>query len=130
MKHYAIFVLAAAMAVTHLMTPAQAGQPPPNLGYAMSGRVADMDKWFGRSGGLVGSERVAGLRSGDRKPIVITYDKSVEARTNMPIHQAESQPEHVLTTWDEGVAKRTDMTLAAEQHAGSENPYVPPRAVH
>ena len=129
MKHYAIFLVAAAMAVTSLTTPAQARQGPPNLGNVMSGRVKDMDHWFGRAGGLVGPERVARLRSGDRKPVVVTYDRSVEARTNMPAQHAKSQHQHVLTTWDEGVAKRTHMPLAAEEHTGSDNPYVSPRAV-
>jgi hypothetical protein len=127
MKRYVLWIIAAGLTLPTLVSHAQTQQPP-HLGLVMSGRVADMDKWFGRSGGLVGSDRVAGLRSGGRKPVDVTYDQSVEARTNMPVHPAGGQ-QHVLTTWDEGVARRTHMPLATLQHASPDNPFAPPRAV-
>ena len=70
-----------------------------------TGDVSNVDKWYGRAGGLAGSDRVSGLRAGDAKVGVI-FDQDVAARTNMA---RERDTGSVGVTWDRDVAARTNM---------------------
>jgi hypothetical protein len=73
-------------------------------------------QWYGRAGGLVGSDRVANLRGNIKSAeVAITYDKDVAARTNMPSDRTEGAP--VAITYDKDVAKRTNMGRAQEPEA-------------
>jgi hypothetical protein len=101
----------------------------PHLGSVGAGRIADMPHWYGRAGDLVGAQRIAGLRSGDHPPVLSAADAEVEKRTNMAGARGSPSKQPVLTTWDEGIARRTHMPLAADQHSASSNPFIAPRAV-
>ena len=61
---------------------------------------------FGRAGGLIGVERVSGLRAGGAQ-VGVAYDADVATRTNMPRAQATAKP--VGVTYDVDVAARTNM---------------------
>jgi hypothetical protein len=65
-----------------------------------------IQQWYGRAGGLAGSDRVAGLRTGEQ-PVSITYDRAVAARTNMSTDRASDAA--VGISYDEQVATRTNM---------------------
>jgi hypothetical protein len=74
--------------------------------------VADpetMGKWYGRAGGLVGSDLVMApakpIKPGTR--VRITYDREVAERTNM--HRQEAATGGVTITYDKAVAARTNM---------------------
>jgi len=125
MKRFAVTALSAAVALAGLTVRTQADQTPPHLGYLVSRNISDIEQGYGRAGGHVGWRRVADAPSAHRPPVEVAYDKETEARTHMPTNHAASQ--HVLTTWDEGIAKRTHMPLAEEN--ASRPPYVAPRAV-
>ena len=47
------------------------------------GDLRSVDKWYGRAGGLAGSDRVGALSTGDAK-VGVVFDQDVAARTNMP----------------------------------------------
>ena len=70
-----------------------------------TGDVSNADKWYGRAGGLAGSDRVGGLRVGDSK-VGVSFDQDVAARTNMSRDRTAGQ---VGVTWDRDVAARTNM---------------------
>jgi opacity protein-like surface antigen len=70
-----------------------------------TGDLSSVDKWYGRAGGLAGSDRVSQLHTGDTKVGVI-FDQDVAARTNM---HREQTPAQVGVTWDRDVAARTNM---------------------
>ena len=74
-----------------------------------TGDASTMDHWYGRAGGLAGSDRVEGITKatpgGDR--VGITYDKDVATRTNMPRQDTGSGD--VSITYDKDVAERTNM---------------------
>jgi hypothetical protein len=71
-----------------------------------SSDLTNVDKWYGRAGGLVGSDRVSGLTSGGTR-IGVSYDADVAARTNMG-RTGESAGQ-VGVTFDSDVAARTNM---------------------
>jgi hypothetical protein len=80
-----------------------------NMALAQDVRSTDqqtIEHWYGRAGGLTGSERITGLTAGNR-PIGITYDQEVAARTNMSIDRATGR--NVGVVYDEEVATRTNM---------------------
>ena len=68
-----------------------------------------MDQWYGRAGGLAGSDRVVAITKGAKAgaPVRITYDKGVAKRTNM--HRQEAVKGGVTITYDKDVAARTNM---------------------
>ena len=70
-----------------------------------TGDVSNVDKWYGRAGGLAGSDRVNGLRPGDTK-VGVSFDQDVAARTNMARERTTGQ---VGVSWDRDVAARTNM---------------------
>ena len=70
-----------------------------------TGDVNSVGQWYGRAGGLTGSDRVHGLRPGDAK-VGVTFDQDVAARTNMARDRSTGQ---VGVTWDRDVAARTNM---------------------
>ena len=70
-----------------------------------SGDLSTVDKWYGRGGGLVGSDRVGTLHAGN-STVGVTFDQDVAARTNMSRDQRTSQ---VGVSWDRDVAARTNM---------------------
>ena len=69
------------------------------------GDLRSVDKWYGRAGGLTGSDRVGALSTGDAK-VGVVFDQDVAARTNMQREQSSSQ---VGVAWDREVAARTNM---------------------
>jgi len=93
-----LVLLAGSAAAVLAAGPAQSA--PPNLGPVMSGRTIDSSKWYGRAGGLTGSDRVEALRSSGRHPVssgvvgqqvVASWDEEVAERTNMPLAEAKPQ---------------------------------------
>jgi len=79
-----------------------------------TGNVAQAGQWFGRAGGLVGSDRVAHLQ-GDATGstnIAVTYDKDVAARTNMSTNRDSASS--VGISYDKDVAARTNMPRVSE----------------
>ena len=56
-------------------------------GGVTSGDLNTIDKWYGRAGGLIGADRVAG-RSTSTRRVGVVYDADVAVRTNMPRAQA------------------------------------------
>ena len=48
-----------------------------------AGDPISMDKWYGRAGGLVGSDRVMAIGKSSANRVGITYDVDVAKRTNM-----------------------------------------------
>jgi hypothetical protein len=70
-----------------------------------SGDLQSIDKWYGRAGGLAGSDRVGALHAGDTQVGVI-FDQDVATRTNMHREQSTNQ---VGVAWDRDVAARTNM---------------------
>jgi len=71
-----------------------------------SGDTNTISQWYGRAGGLVGSDRVSALAAGSNK-VGVAYDGDVAARTNMPRAQAGNG--NVTVTYDADVAARTNM---------------------
>lgn len=73
-----------------------------------AGNLSTADHWFGRAGGLVGSDRVAALAGNASNPgIGVAYDRDVAARTNMAVDRTTDQS--VTVTYDRDVAARTNM---------------------
>ena len=105
-----------------LLAGALAGAVFANVALAVGPMLksADMSQaglWYGRAGGLVGSDRVAHLQgntagSGD---VAVTYDKDVAARTNMSSNRDNGAP--VAITYDKDVAERTNMPRGQETQA-------------
>jgi hypothetical protein len=71
-----------------------------------SSNTQEIQSWYGRAGGLAGSDRVTALRAGER-PVSITYDRAVAERTNMSTDRASGA--RIGVTYDEQVAERTNM---------------------
>ena len=76
-----------------------------------------MGQWYGRAGGLAGSDRVGGLHTGSAK-VGVTYDPDIAARTNMQRSQAE--PASVGVTYDADIAARTNMPRSGKAPAAQE----------
>ena len=72
-----------------------------------SGEVQLMSKWYGRAGGLAGSDAVSAARANGAK-VSITYDKDVAERTNMTREPADGK--NIGITYDKDVADRTNMS--------------------
>lgn len=74
-----------------------------------TGNVDSMGQWYGRAGGLAGSDRVMaiGKASAGGNQISITYDKDVAQRTNM--HRDSADSGNVGIAYDKDVAARTNM---------------------
>ena len=70
-----------------------------------TGDLGTVDKWYGRAGGLAGSDRVNQLHVGQDK-VGVSFDQEVAARTNM---SRERSPSQLGVTWDREVAARTNM---------------------
>jgi len=70
-----------------------------------SGDLSTVGKWYGRAGGLAGSDRVGGLQAG-QSTVGVTFDQEVAERTNMSRDPRTSQ---VGVSWDRDVAARTNM---------------------
>jgi hypothetical protein len=72
-----------------------------------SGDPISMEKWYGRAGGLIGSDRVMTLGKSSADRVGISYDAEVAKRTNM---QREGTAKgDVSITYDKDVANRTNM---------------------
>jgi hypothetical protein len=71
-----------------------------------SSNVDSMSKWYGRAGGLVGTDRVSAARTSGTK-IGITYDKDVAERTNMAREPVDGKS--VGISYDKDVAERTNL---------------------
>jgi hypothetical protein len=103
-----VVLLAAALAGSIFASAAGAVGP-----VLKSGDISQVGQWYGRAGGLVGSDRVANLRGNTTSAeVAITYDKDVAARTNMPSDRTEGAP--IAITYDKDVAKRTNMGRTQE----------------
>ena len=75
------------------------------------GDVQSMSQWYGRAGGLAGSQRVKLLTAHPRgMPVSVAYDREVAERTNMPRGGAAEGP--VTVSYDREVAERTNMPRA------------------
>jgi hypothetical protein len=74
-----------------------------------SNDAGTIGKSYGRAGGLVGSDRVQGLRphGSASAPLGVSWDAEVAARTNMPIDRTRDAG--VGVTYDQAVAERTNM---------------------
>jgi hypothetical protein len=72
-----------------------------------SGDVGSMSKWYGRAGGLAGSDAVSNARANGAN-VSITYDKDVAQRTNMTREPADGK--NIGITYDKDVADRTNMS--------------------
>jgi hypothetical protein len=81
-----------------------------DTGTVTSSDLHDIDKWFGRAGGTVGSDRVSALKAGS-KSIGVSWDQDVAARTNMSRERADSAT--VGVSYDQEVAARTNMRRGA-----------------
>ena len=77
-----------------------------DTGTVGSSDVQQLDKWYGRAGGLTDSDRVSGLAT-SRKPIGVSWDQDVAARTNMSTDRGATAT--VGVSYDEDVAARTNM---------------------
>lgn len=107
-----VVLMAAALAGSIFATAAGAAGP-----VLKSSDSSQFAHWYGRAGGLVGSERVVYLRGhgGSTAEVAITYDKDIAARTNMPSDRPEGAS--VEITYDKDIAKRTNMGRAQEPEA-------------
>jgi hypothetical protein len=101
-----LIVSAIAAAAAFSVTAASAA----STGTVTSSELQDIDKWFGRAGGIVGSDRVSALRAGD-KSIGVSWDQDVAARTNMSRERANTAT--VGVSYDQEVAARTNMGRGA-----------------
>jgi hypothetical protein len=74
-----------------------------------TGDTAQAGLWYGRAGGLVGSDRVAHLEGHvpGSTAIAVSYDKDVAARTNMSTNRDSASS--VAISYDKDVAERTNM---------------------
>lgn len=74
-----------------------------------SGDIGTVGQWYGRAGGMVGSDRVAGLKlhTPSNAPLGVSWDAEVAARTNMSTDRAPGAG--VGVTYDQEVAARTNM---------------------
>jgi len=72
-----------------------------------SGDVGTMSKWYGRAGGLAGSDAVSNARANGAN-VSITYDKDVAERTNMTRDPADGK--NIGIAYDKDVADRTNMS--------------------
>jgi hypothetical protein len=72
-----------------------------------SGDVESMSKWYGRAGGVTGSDSVSAPHANGAK-VGITYDKDVAERTNMTREPADGK--NIGISYDKDVATRTNMT--------------------
>ena len=90
-----------------------------------AGDPLSMDKWYGRAGGLIGSDRVMTIGKSSAGRIGITYDADVAKRTNMSRDGAANGS--VGITYDKDVAERTNMqrdlppTQSASKPAAPQN---------
>ena len=71
-----------------------------------SSDLQNIDKWYGRAGGLTGSDRVSGLTA-PGKPLGVSWDQDVAARTNMSVNRDSTAT--VGVAYDADVAARTNM---------------------
>jgi hypothetical protein len=95
-----LFALAAMAALTAGAAVGDESQP------LTSGDVESMSKWYGRAGGLVGSDRVSAARANGSK-VGISYDKDVAERTNMQREPVEGKS--IGIAFDKDVADRTNL---------------------
>lgn len=72
------------------------------------GEVGTIEKSYGRAGGLVGADRIAGLRlhTPANAPLDVSWDAEIAARTNMPSDRGAGA---VGVTYDQAIAERTNM---------------------
>jgi len=71
-----------------------------------SSDLQNIDKWYGRAGGLTGSDRVSGLTA-PAKPLGVSWDQDVASRTNMSVNRDNNGT--IGVTYDTDVAARTNM---------------------
>jgi hypothetical protein len=84
--------------------------------------VSQLNHWYGRAGGLVGSDRITGLtkHTPGNQAVGVSFDAAVQARTNMPMDRASGSD--VTVTYDEAVAARTNMPRGSESIQSAEVP--------
>jgi len=82
-----------------------------------TGDLNSISQWYGRAGGLAGSDRVNGFPTGGAK-VGISYDAEVAARTNM--QRRDDNGGQVGITYDVEVAKRTNMPRGSETQEPSQ----------
>ena len=97
-------LIASALAATAALTISTAFAA--DGGTVGSSDLQNIDKWYGRAGGLTDGDRVTGLATGNGR-IGVSYDADVAARTNM--RRSEATGGQVGVTYDADVAARTNM---------------------
>jgi len=104
LKRFSIIQSALAVAIVTLSIGSEVAVGDDAL---RSGDSFSMDKWYGRAGGLVGSDRVMAIGKSSAGRVGVIYDADVAKRTNM---QREGSPKgEVSITYDKDVAERTNM---------------------
>ena len=98
-------LIASALAVTAALTISTAFAA--DGGVVGSSDLQNIDKWYGRAGGLTGSDSVSGLTARS-KPLGVSWDQDVASRTNMSVNRDTSDAK-VGVTYDADVAARTNM---------------------
>jgi hypothetical protein len=97
------------MKITSLLSTIAAAAAFGSAAYAAdivtTGDLNTVNQWYGRAGGLSGSDRVGQLHVGQNK-VGVTFDQEVAARTHM---STESRSGQLGVTWDRDVAARTNM---------------------
>jgi hypothetical protein len=71
-----------------------------------SGNVQTMDKWYGRAGGLVGSDRVMAIGAMQGERVGVVYDADVAKRNNLAPRDANAD---IAITYDKDVATRNNL---------------------
>src|SRR4051812_9275554 len=71
-----------------------------------TGDLNNIGQWYGRAGGLAGSDRVTGFPTAGAK-VGISYDAEVATRTNM--QRRDDNGSQLGVSYDAEVAKRTNM---------------------
>jgi hypothetical protein len=84
--------------------------------------LSQLNHWYGRAGGLVGSDRISGLtmHTPGNQAVGISFDAAVQARTNMPMNRGSGS--EVTVTYDQAVAERTNMPRGSEPVQAAEIP--------
>ena len=87
-----------------------------------SSDLQNIDKWYGRAGGLIGSDRVSGLTA-PSKALGVSWDQDVASRTNMSVNRdtrpmsGRSRAAGVASRPDASSRKRLTSALPARSSA-------------
>jgi hypothetical protein len=73
------------------------------------------EHWYGRAGGVAGSDRIEALHEATLPPprVYVDYDKAVAERTNMQRQGLDSK--EIGISYDQAIAERTNMGRSQPQ---------------